>query len=80
MSGTKKCPQCAEMVQMDAKICRFCNYSFTQMRAATPAKNSFQSCMTVIGWALVILILFLIAAWNAGAPDESAPAEVGNTL
>lgn len=25
---TKKCPDCAETVKEDARICRFCNYSF----------------------------------------------------
>ena len=28
-SGYKKCPQCAEQVKAEAKICRFCNYTFT---------------------------------------------------
>ncbi|WP_415576585.1 zinc ribbon domain-containing protein [Gluconobacter japonicus] len=26
--NTKKCPQCAETVQADARICRFCRYDF----------------------------------------------------
>ncbi len=24
----KKCPQCAELVMADAKVCRFCGYTF----------------------------------------------------
>jgi len=26
----KKCPQCAEFVKPEAKICRFCNYEFKE--------------------------------------------------
>jgi len=29
ISEFKKCPQCAEQVRKEAKICRFCNYAFT---------------------------------------------------
>ena len=28
LNGMKKCPQCAEKVKREAKICRFCNYQF----------------------------------------------------
>ena len=29
IDDNKKCPQCAEIVKAEAKICRFCNYQFT---------------------------------------------------
>ena len=29
-SKVKKCPQCAESVKKEAKICRFCGYKFLQ--------------------------------------------------
>ena len=28
--GNKKCPQCAEWVKNEAKVCRFCNFTFLQ--------------------------------------------------
>ena len=28
--NTKKCPNCAESVQIDAKVCRYCNSSFEE--------------------------------------------------
>ena len=33
---TKKCPQCAELVQQDALICRFCRYDFGGDGPASP--------------------------------------------
>lgn len=64
MSGSRKCPQCAELVQMDAKICRFCNFDFVTNQPAKPPKNSFQSCLGFIGIALLVIIGLFIAFLN----------------
>jgi len=39
-SGNKKCPQCAELVKKEAKICRFCNYKFIDEKLKGPTKTS----------------------------------------
>lgn len=66
MSGSKKCPQCAELVQMDANVCRYCSYDFKARAPAAPPKNSLQSCMTILGWIGAGLIVLISLGQFAG--------------
>ena len=34
IDGGKKCPACAETVQPDAKVCRYCGHQFAELEAA----------------------------------------------
>lgn len=64
MSGSRKCPQCAELVWLEAKICRFCSYDFVNRAPAKPPKNSFQSCMSVfliINGAILVFLTWLFS-------------------
>ncbi len=36
-AGQKRCPMCAELVQEQARLCRFCRYSFEQKALLPPA-------------------------------------------
>lgn|SRR5262245_35807615 len=40
MSGTlKRCPQCAEMVQAAAQVCRYCSHSFAAGQLVTSSQE-----------------------------------------
>lgn len=68
----KKCPDCAESVQDDAKICRFCRHEFKPSNTARPVATT-QPEKTSSGavWGCLGIIVFLgVIGSIAGSSDE----------
>lgn len=62
--GKKKCPQCAEFVQPEAKICRFCQHSFVAEVATVSPADPTPPVKEGISFK----------EWEAKKPEKSSPA------
>jgi hypothetical protein len=84
----KTCPQCAEKVKAEAKICRFCQYNFetgangdVKVAPVPPAKKKGlgKGCLVIVGIIVVLMVIGAIAGGDqkpaaSNATEEKAEA------
>lgn len=56
LTNTIRCPRCAETIQSEAKICRFCGHDITQSTAATFMQHNSNLIRLLVLAVLVILV------------------------
>lgn len=77
-SDEKKCPQCAETVKAEAKVCRFCGHSFQNDVSSNPdgsplldkGKGRGKGCLVVLG----ILVALGIIGSLVGPGEQTVPS------
>lgn len=68
----KICPQCSERIQPSAKLCRFCNYRFSDHELAATDKT--RDIANLIKVAVVVAILLFVISTCQGSGDDTSNA------
>lgn len=72
-ANEKKCPQCAEAINQDAKVCRHCGYQYSDAELAeAKAKRKKEKLAGGIGCLALILITGTCVAVIGGEEDDSS--------
>lgn len=76
-AGEKKCPQCAEIVKAEARICRFCGHDF-ETAASSIATEAITSKAkgNGVGKGCLVLLGILIAVYLIGSLASPSTREV----
>ncbi|MFA7383622.1 MAG: Ltp family lipoprotein [Desulfurivibrionaceae bacterium] len=83
MGGLRKCPKCAELIQPEAQVCRFCNAEVAPMsveeqkQIKAAAEKEAKKATYVPGW-LVAVVFVGIAIFIYAMAHDSAPNSGGD--
>jgi hypothetical protein len=80
----KKCPQCAENVKTEAKVCRFCGHSFESNVSSNPGgslplkngKGRGKGCLIALG--ILVALVFIGSLLGTGRPTAPSSNIVAN--
>ena len=75
----KKCPRCAELVQPDARVCRFCGFDFVRRSAPKPPPTSFNQCLGCLAIIVAVPVGLAIIGLGGGSSNPT-PAPTFNGL
>lgn len=78
----KKCPQCAEIVKAEAKVCRFCSHPFEAEVSSTPSSSPApnkgkawgKGCLVVLG------LLFALAVFGSLVAPVKQPVPASKSV